>query len=82
MLKIITKLIEFAERHTKNEGKRKLYRTLLTEIDRYVFKTTGTATLRRWRYFVLDKDWVDKVKNIDNSVGQVINIKEETNDRI
>jgi len=63
MLKLITKLIEFAEKHSKNKA---IYRKLLTDIDEHVFKTTGIATLRKWRYFVLDKNWFDKVRREDD----------------
>lgn len=74
MLKILTKLIDFLERHTKDQTKRTLYQKLLTDIDSYVFKTTGTATLRYWRYFVLDEDWFDMVKDgglIDKYANEV-----------
>lgn len=62
-LKIITKLIEFAEKHTKK--RKAIYQKLLSDIDQYIYETTGIVTLRYWRYFVLDKDWVDKVSPND-----------------
>lgn len=75
MLKILTKLIDFLERHTKDQAKRELYQKLLNEIDQYVYKTTGTATLRYWRYFVFDEDWFDMVKDgglIDKYANEVV----------
>lgn len=74
MVKILTKLIEFLEKHTKDQSKRALYQKLLSVIDDYVFRTTGTATLRYWRYFVLDEDWFDMVKDgglIDKYANEV-----------
>lgn len=62
-LKIITKLIEFAEKHSKK--RRAIYQKLLSDIDHYIYQTTGTVTLRYWRHFVLDKDWFDKVSPSD-----------------
>ena len=73
MLKILTKLIDFLERHTKDQAKRELYQQLENVIDQYVYKTTGTATLRYWRYFVLDEDWSDKVKDGNKVIDEFVN---------
>lgn len=63
MLKLITKLIEFAERYSKNKA---IYRKLLTDIDEYIFEATGDVTLRKWRYFAIDKNWFDKARGRDD----------------
>lgn len=73
MLEIITKLIDFLERHTKDQAKRALYQKLLSDIDHYVFLTTGTVTLRYWRYFVIDEDWFDKVKDGNKTIDEFVN---------